>query len=744
MSHGIKSSHEENRKKVCGPCGNKIVFGKTQPEKFLINGNIEMLIKKFVSKDFDLNDDRFPLSICGSCRLTVLEFEKEIYKRQLQTMPNYHDLILSKNTRSKEGVCNCYICSTATFKGHTKLKKGRGHFREINNVINVSSGSNVFLQSNEQEQKSIETIQRNSNSIKVCRTCFQEIGKGIYHDCKNRRENIIKLIENVPEKSQEQLASYIIKKKTDSELSSKRSVKRLQFSTGGRKKRCIINGIENKQVIFSEENLDTFRIHLGLSDRKMIKVTNFIRCNAGKNSVPSNYREHMSNNSKKLEDIYKLEFCEFDCENTDDKKVRPVVYADAEELVNSVVENRNVQGFYVVKVMADGGQGFFKISFSIIPQNNSSEEPDNDELNVNDVHERSTYSEGGSFGKEAKVSSVNKLILLCVVPQIKETYENIKILFDLTKLNNIAFKFISDFKLLLIVNGQQTATSTCPCPYCFITLNDLKKDADEVICDDVPDTDSTDRSDQNGCMPLKTYKNLRDDYNKFCDKGKNKKLGKECHSTINLPLFSEDDDTYVLEKCIIPELHILQGFVNHLFWKGLVSLVGKEKALLWPQKLNLVSKNYHGDAFEGNACRKLLKEADALEDPQIYEKVGIFKIKPYVGAFKAMNKIVICSFTAGKVGPSLDAHIAELYKALKSIDDLSVTLKIHVILEHVDQSFSFIQDNNALGFWSEQSGESVHRDFLKIWELFKVSSIAHESYASQLLKAVTKYSSLHL
>ncbi|CAB0039995.1 unnamed protein product [Trichogramma brassicae] len=56
----------------------------------------------------------------------------------------------------------------------------------------------------------------------------------------------------------------------------------------------------------------------------------------------------------------------------------------------------------------------------------------------------------------------------------------------------------------------------------------------------------------------------------------------------------EDDDLYVIEKCVLPELHLLQGFVNHLFWKGLVPEVGREKALLWPKKLSLVPKNYQG------------------------------------------------------------------------------------------------------------------------------------------------------
>lgn len=86
-----------------------------------------------------------------------------------------------------------------------------------------------------------------------------------------------------------------------------------------------------------------------------------------------------------------------------------------------------------------------------------------------------------------------------------------------------------------------------------------------------------------------------------------------------MPLFDDDDSVPVLQKCIIPELHILQGFVNHLFWTALVPLLGKEKAPVRARKLKLVSKNYHGEAFEGNACRTLLKRADMLLDPEISE-----------------------------------------------------------------------------------------------------------------------------
>lgn len=69
--------------------------------------------------------------------------------------------------------------------------------------------------------------------------------------------------------------------------------------------------------------------------------------------------------------------------------------------------------------------------------------------------------------------------------------------------------------------------------------------------------------------------------------------------------------------------------MNHLFWNGLVPLLTLVKALLWPEKWKLIAKNYHGDFFEGNACGQLLKEANKLEDPEIYKDVDLY-IKLYL------------------------------------------------------------------------------------------------------------------
>lgn len=98
---------------------------------------------------------------------------------------------------------------------------------------------------------------------------------------------------------------------------------------------------------------------------------------------------------------------------------------------------------------------------SIIPESEiESNKINDDEENYEPVEKqkRSTYNEGGSISTNLKITGVKRLIMLYIVSKIKETYENIKILFNLIQINRVSFKFSADFKLLLLINGQQTAT----------------------------------------------------------------------------------------------------------------------------------------------------------------------------------------------------------------------------------------------------------------------------------------------
>lgn len=101
----------------------------------------------------------------------------------------------------------------------------------------------------------------------------------------------------------------------------------------------------------------------------MEKLATLVRNNAGRSSIKANYRDEISQRGKMLDEYYTHDILKFDVEKSEVKQERPVVWANAESILNEVVERRSLVGYYKVKVLADGGQNFFKISMSIIPEN---------------------------------------------------------------------------------------------------------------------------------------------------------------------------------------------------------------------------------------------------------------------------------------------------------------------------------------------------------------------------------------
>ena len=154
-----------------------------------------------------------------------------------------------------------------------------------------------------------------------------------------------------------------------------------------------------------------------------------------------------------------------------------------ENMVNKIGKERRYLGVPNVVILIDGGGSFFKVCATILPENYDWDKDkiiDIDELSADmegmkasGSKKRSTYSEGGSLRK-GKLSGVKRIILLAVVPDIKETHNNLAIIFNLFRINKISFKIVSDFKLQLLTLGLQTATASYPCAYCFISKDELK------------------------------------------------------------------------------------------------------------------------------------------------------------------------------------------------------------------------------------------------------------------------------
>ena len=239
-------------------------------------------------------------------------------------MPNYEDVILLKQTRSI-GACACYICPK----------------------------------------------------------CLQEIGRGIQHPCgsnvKNSCENALKLSGKLPEKDQEKVKVSTLKQKIEAQQSSSsdniENRNELNLSTGGSKIKVVLNLPKKPKVEFTAKRLDNFQVHSRVSSNYMKKMTNFLRNAAGRKSVSVTYHKHASQKSKNIRTRLSGGcFFYFDAEGKSAKVKRPVIWADAQTLLEAVLDERDQIGNLNIKVMADLGQGFFKLSMSMFPEDSGASE----------------------------------------------------------------------------------------------------------------------------------------------------------------------------------------------------------------------------------------------------------------------------------------------------------------------------------------------------------------------------------
>ena len=188
-------------------------------------------------------------------------------------------------------------------------------------------------------------------------------------------------------------------------------------------------------------------------------------------------------------------------------------------------------------------------------------------------------------------------------------------------------------------------------------------------------------------------------------------------------------------------MHCHQGFVNHVFFDGLAKEIGIEKAMTWPEKHHLVSKGYHGRIFEGNACRCLLKNSES-----ILELDGTLEtLVKYKDAFADFNHLVANLFSSSKINISNDTVRYLLETAVASYMKLgiTITLKVHVIFNHLEQMLSRCH-GLGLGIYSAQAIESSHREFLDhFWYKYKIESLTNPNYAQNLMKACVEFSSKH-
>ena len=123
MPHHARS-HSENRSLVCIICFNK---GKNV---ISISEEVHRLINNHAIYGYSLDDERLPSGICGTCRLTLMEYDKGIFKRPLKLYDHSKIAIrYQTRTQTERSKCTCVVCKISSGKsadgGTLKTKRGR-------------------------------------------------------------------------------------------------------------------------------------------------------------------------------------------------------------------------------------------------------------------------------------------------------------------------------------------------------------------------------------------------------------------------------------------------------------------------------------------------------------------------------------------------------------------------------------------------------------------------------------------
>ena len=94
--------------------------------------------------------------------------------------------------------------------------------------------------------------------------------------------------------------------------------------------------------------------------------------------------------------------------------------------------------------------------------------------------------------------------------------------------------------------------------------------------------------------------------------------------------------------------------------------------------------------------------------------------------------------------PEWKKSLNDFANAYKEIPNITIPLKIHILLAHVVEYLEKYGNNKGLGFYSEQTGEALHQKFEPIFNKYKIKDINADNYGKHLEKAVVDFRSDHI
>lgn len=437
-----KKNHNDFRKAVCLLCFKK---GKGFE---CINEAQRDIIENHVISGLSLLDERLPTVLCVSCRITINKYRNNDFSVSLKdTIYDYSKLNSLQTVTRTSPTCSCVIC----YIGRSTP------FSKVTNTENMRPIQSCRGRPRTQSDP--------PTAIKICSACLTPIGRGIAHSCLNsdRVNNIKLLIDNSPTKTDEKIASSILNEKHISD-----NVIRLTRAQGGQSMSVSIgNTATTNQTCITVDDFKKMSQHLDISVNKTLNLATDLRIISSKRKfVSPGLKRKLGESSHALDELFKVKMLSLKAKlpgGVYDFVRTPVVYCvDIEGMIDYVIEERGRSDDIEFKLGVDGGGGFLKICLNVVELDECSRVKG----------KRSKYCDGIARNL-FKSTSVNKLIILGIAPDVAETHANMFALWELLEIRS-SFKtkqtrVATDLKMANILLGLMSHASCHPCSWCDVS-----------------------------------------------------------------------------------------------------------------------------------------------------------------------------------------------------------------------------------------------------------------------------------
>ena len=422
-----------------------------------------------------------------------------------------------------------------------------------------------------------------------------------------------------------------------------------------------------------------------ISNRNILRTLTILRKKLPKQQFKANLRKVLQQRSNLLDDLFQTEFSSV-VDAKGEEVMMPITSAKhLSTLVHIVCEKRGYNEDDVkIVIGVDGGQGKLIATLAIIPKDEKDKQGRMAEEQVKD---------------RSKSTSVKRCLVIGRVDSVPENYENVKVLVEKINIPELRkdFCLVCDIKLIDIMVGIQSTSSIRPCPYC----NGCKIDKFGR------------ETNQKGKFikgQPRSMKNLKEKYQAYTESGSDRKNIRNFDSVEHLPLYVHEnqENMSVLELYPPPQLHCgILGPGNDVLTK-------LEK--LFPQEMKAYYTQFHikgsgpGGSFNGPTIKAILENRQGKLEKlsEIVSKHGK-KYNVFIDHLENLGRLNI-AVNMRVLDKELIAEIIEnlrnVFEQMMEDFDMSMPLKIHIILEHYLEFFE--AKNESLLSYTDEFCEAMH------------------------------------